>query len=457
MKHTVVGRATLFAVAALFGCNDYVFDKPPPTSVKEVNRVEPTVTAPPADILFVVDNSGSMADEQEKLAQNFDRFIDAITDHAADYQIAVVTTDLEAPGGEQAGLREYSAKAAFPWTVDVSNVVSTCSAAGVDHGCFRGPDAGQRLVRSSATRDAQIAAFRDNVRVGSCGSGAERGLDAMVEALRKAAPGGCNEGFLRPEANLVIVLVSDEEDTDVPHITPTPISTLVDEVVRIKGDASKIRVATIVGERDGVAGRCGQGGTCGSLCATPPPDVTPTACAMDSQCGSDARCDLTAHQCQSRDLQFWNFCWWCSYYAAPDCCSANSGARYLEFARAMERAIIAADAAIPASGCTPADRGAAAACLIDSICQDDFSETLTKIAEQLVDPGDTFTLNPPAAYPPGVVVKLNGVALELCTADNAATCGFDVQVNADGLGVGVRLRQSKQAGDSLEIYYTTPE
>ena len=47
----------------------------------------------PTDILFVVDNSGSMADEQENLAQNFDQFIQQIAG-AGDYRIAVVTTDL---------------------------------------------------------------------------------------------------------------------------------------------------------------------------------------------------------------------------------------------------------------------------------------------------------------------------------------------------------------------------
>ena len=47
------------------------------------------------DILLVVDNSCSMIDEQEKLAENFQSFIDAFDAADVDYQIAVVTTDQE--------------------------------------------------------------------------------------------------------------------------------------------------------------------------------------------------------------------------------------------------------------------------------------------------------------------------------------------------------------------------
>ena len=45
------------------------------------------------DILLVIDNSCSMVDEQEKLAANFEGFIEAFAGVDVDYQIAVVTTD----------------------------------------------------------------------------------------------------------------------------------------------------------------------------------------------------------------------------------------------------------------------------------------------------------------------------------------------------------------------------
>ena len=45
------------------------------------------------DILLVVDNSCSMVEEQEKLATNFNSFIDAFSNIDVDYRIGVITTD----------------------------------------------------------------------------------------------------------------------------------------------------------------------------------------------------------------------------------------------------------------------------------------------------------------------------------------------------------------------------
>src|SRR6187402_3458074 len=48
------------------------------------------------DILFVIDNSGSMAEEQATLARNFERFIAALEAEKveANYRIAITTTDV---------------------------------------------------------------------------------------------------------------------------------------------------------------------------------------------------------------------------------------------------------------------------------------------------------------------------------------------------------------------------
>src|SRR5688500_11794018 len=46
-----------------------------------------------ADILFVIDNSGSMYDDQVRLAQSFDTFINWIVGESVDFHIAITTTD----------------------------------------------------------------------------------------------------------------------------------------------------------------------------------------------------------------------------------------------------------------------------------------------------------------------------------------------------------------------------
>src|SRR5688500_11827035 len=95
-------RALLLASIALTGCQDYLFEQKLPEKVKEAQIIMPAGEPTPADILFVVDNSGSMADEQEILAANFDAFINQIAG-AGNYQIGIVTTDLDSQNGELEG------------------------------------------------------------------------------------------------------------------------------------------------------------------------------------------------------------------------------------------------------------------------------------------------------------------------------------------------------------------
>lgn len=446
--------SAVLLLGASSACADYVFERKIPESLKEVNRVVPAARPTPADILFVIDNSGSMADEQENLARNFENFINVLTEASGDFQMAIVTTDLsERYPTERAGLRTYQFKASPPYTLNLSGTVESCSDTGIPHGCFRGSDPAKRIIRSTQlNREQQITTFVDNVRVGSCGDGEERGLAAILAALQKTSAGQCNEGFLRSDANLIVIIVSDEED----EYSGGDTSTYVNELVRLKGDASRVRMAAIVGSRDGQASRCGAQPTCGNTCNSRPANGSGQACVIgqSGNCPVGETCAGSPSRCENSDLLYWQNCWWCSYYNSPDCCSANSGGRYVELATAMEVAITQAVPGIPRSNCR-APVGTRAACLIDSICQQEFAGTLARIARDLVLSNE-FILEPPASYPPGVVVKLNGVALVQCSADNAATCGFTVNVNAEGLGVSVSVPGAGE-GDEIEIYYITPE
>lgn len=52
------------------------------------------------------------------------------------------------------------------------------------------------------------------ISVGSSGDPDEAPIDAMLGAFKAEVNGGCNEGFLRPESFLALVLVTDEDDDD---------------------------------------------------------------------------------------------------------------------------------------------------------------------------------------------------------------------------------------------------
>jgi hypothetical protein len=74
--------------------------------------------------------------------------------------------------------------------------------------------AGRRwLEASDPTVDT---AFPCAATVGASGSGDERVAEALQSAVSSSmqGPGGCNEGFLRNDAVLVVVIVTDEDEAD---------------------------------------------------------------------------------------------------------------------------------------------------------------------------------------------------------------------------------------------------
>lgn len=77
----------LLGIFGVTGCSDYEFYNQKYTDVFQQNGRNQV------DVLLVVDNSCSMFEEQDKLATNFDSFIQYFDGVEVDYQISVVTTD----------------------------------------------------------------------------------------------------------------------------------------------------------------------------------------------------------------------------------------------------------------------------------------------------------------------------------------------------------------------------
>jgi hypothetical protein len=156
------------------------------------------------DILFVIDNSGSMADEQQKLIANFPGFaaeMEATLDGVSGYHVGVVTSDdywnIFASPGINADRPDCR----------VLGGLVTQSAAGP---C--GPFASGDPFMTEADDLGQRFACAANV--GDMGFGLEKMAGAMTAALSPAlnTAGQCNGGFIRPDALLVMVLITDEDD-----------------------------------------------------------------------------------------------------------------------------------------------------------------------------------------------------------------------------------------------------
>jgi hypothetical protein len=149
------------------------------------------------DLLFVIDDSHSMAVEQGVLIASFPEFIASVReslDAVDSYHIGVVTTDAypsNAPECRQLG-------ALVTATGGAESSASEC-----------GPFGSGRFMTEDDPLEADFACA---ARVGIEGSDDERPIAALLAAVGPELAQGCNEGFLRPDALLVVVIITDEED-----------------------------------------------------------------------------------------------------------------------------------------------------------------------------------------------------------------------------------------------------
>jgi len=91
LKH-VLGIA--LACAALTGCNSHPVSLSTATGSVEYQQKTSIDGSQKVDILWVVDNSGSMCQEQKVLRDNFAKFIDELNQTNLDFHIGLTTTDM---------------------------------------------------------------------------------------------------------------------------------------------------------------------------------------------------------------------------------------------------------------------------------------------------------------------------------------------------------------------------
>ncbi|HEY8374955.1 MAG TPA: hypothetical protein VIK91_00645, partial [Nannocystis sp.] len=236
-----------------------------------------------ADFLFVIDNSGSMADEQANLIASFPGFIKTITEtvQAQDYHIMAVPTD----DGNGAGLATKCTMGACSCKPAPTCCEKTCELFGTncngdpcdnlpitacDKVYGRGNLYNADGVRCELAGDRRYMAddqpmlneaFECIANIGTHGGGYEKPILATLEALSADMnkPGGCNEGFLRDDAILVVIIITDEEDDDaVPgQGSPGDPPEWYQQLVAAKhGDADAVVVLGLVGDGNIPGGIC---------------------------------------------------------------------------------------------------------------------------------------------------------------------------------------------------------
>jgi hypothetical protein len=152
------------------------------------------------DFVFVIDNSGSMGEEQVNLAANFPQFIQIIdqfqtsTGEPLDYRVAVTSTGRD-----------------ITYSISIPPFPPIVETEPGDNGAFQ-----QRCTmtrRWLERTDPDVATtFACAAQLGTEGPGIEMPLYAVELALGDRIADGTNAGFLRDDALLAIVILTDEND-----------------------------------------------------------------------------------------------------------------------------------------------------------------------------------------------------------------------------------------------------
>ena len=251
-----------------------------------------------ADYLFVIGNSSSMCEAQDTLARSFDQLTDKLLDRWADVHVAVISTDMIDPNQSGGFLSRPAPPVAVPGCQVVPNtadcppdlpaIISVealrrqCSG---DEDCLRAslaqqfrchailgtashsPGAGLTAMRTALSCDgpnhAAFAQRCEGGRYDPTSAPAQGSCQGCADGQPCPDGEGCVEGlcersepeFLRPDALLVVVFVTDEDDHSGEHS-----SDYFRFLVGLKASPSaQIMVVTVVGPCESPGGGAARG------------------------------------------------------------------------------------------------------------------------------------------------------------------------------------------------------
>jgi hypothetical protein len=216
--------ALSFALAAA-ACGietDLIGEPPAPPNSQPPAVVNPIqldrvvqATEPVVDILFVVDNSSSMGDEQQNLNANFPAFIPYFVGSGLDYHIGMTSTEVQRP----------------------------------DHTGKLRTGFGYRFI-DDQTVDAEAVFEAMTNSLGVIGGSIESGRAAAYHALELKRDTPFNEGFYRDEAELHIIFVTDADDYS--GAQPVTRNEFLQWAASLKSRPSLVTMHSIVGlQNDG--------------------------------------------------------------------------------------------------------------------------------------------------------------------------------------------------------------
>jgi hypothetical protein len=234
----------LTAVSLLAGCPDRTISQPDVSQGRVEYKDIPVTVNRDIDILFLIDDSPSMADKQNNLRMNFPNFINVlntIQGGLPNIHIGVATSDMGSKGADDPS---------------PGPGISGCTGTGKNgdlqtqgttlvSGKFIVDTANTDGTRTTNYTGQLSDAFTAIASVGAAGCGFEQHIEAAKHALNNDPN---NAGFVRPSAYLAVIFLADEDDCSMSH------STLIAQDTSQLGPLQSFRCT-----RYGIV--CDQGGT----------------------------------------------------------------------------------------------------------------------------------------------------------------------------------------------------
>lgn len=206
----VAAFALVSGCQGCFGCNTSPVDNDKLLLPRTCQAEAPLIEPQKLDILFVIDNSNSMREEQEAVARELTAFIDEIKQGGGvrqDFHVGVITTSVY----------QHSNVGGFVWWTPYPKQAGKLRPIPefFDDGGVEYETANERML--SGEDPELIAKFGKLVKQGVGGSGQETPFEAVRLALMSdlattPLEQGGNGGFVRDGARLLVVVLTDEDD-----------------------------------------------------------------------------------------------------------------------------------------------------------------------------------------------------------------------------------------------------
>jgi hypothetical protein len=201
------------------------------TTADPTDPTDPTGPRPEGDVegidvLFVIDNSGSMGVAQRRLQESAPAMVAALDATGLDYRIGATTTDNSNYWCRGAGVGDADEGHLIPpvscrshaedfyFSGDDTDVFDEACAQGCSlEELSLAPGASPWLSSETLDGTSMADALACSLPMGINGCGFEQPLEAMYLATTWSdASGTAESGFIRPNAHLVVIFVTDEVD-----------------------------------------------------------------------------------------------------------------------------------------------------------------------------------------------------------------------------------------------------